>query len=228
MISDGSVGPDLSKFEYKLDTTPDDSMVNWFVTMDLMCYSPLKYLSMLSWFFVGYGIGIILFFLPDLLGRRYMMMRCLIPVNLWVMYVGTFSKNLELIKIASFVHGFFHIKNTLCYTHNVELVPDKYKTLVCTCINAFNCSEYMVLGIFYQFIEPNTDKLLILYFLIGILACILYMAFIPESPFWLIVNEGENSQKAISNLNYIAMFNGSSYRIPTDTLIALKETTDGD
>ena len=59
MISDGSVGPDLSKFEYKLDTTPDDSMVNWFVTMDLMCYSPLKYLSMLSWFFVGYGIAII-------------------------------------------------------------------------------------------------------------------------------------------------------------------------
>jgi len=52
------------------------------------------------------------------------------------------------------------------------------------------------------------------------------MAFIPESPFWLIENEGENSQKAIENLNYIAMLNGSSYRIPTDTLITLNQTNE--
>ena len=84
----------------------------------------------------------------------------------------------------------------------------------------------MVLGVFYQFIEPNADKLLTFYFLIGILACTLYMAFIPESPFWLIENEGENSQKAIENLNYIAMLNGSSYRIPTDTLITLNQTNE--
>jgi len=91
-------------------------MVNWYVTMDLMCLDPLTYMSSISWFLIGYGAGIVLFFLPDLLGRRYVMMRGLIIVNIWVMYIGTFSNNLQLLKIASFVHGFFHIKNTVCYT----------------------------------------------------------------------------------------------------------------
>ena len=167
-------------------------MVNWFVTMDLMCLSPLDYMSIISWFFAGWGIGVILFFLPDYLGRRCFM-KILIIVNIFVSYVGTFENNLKLLKIVLFVHGFFHIKNTICYTHGIELVPDKYKSLVVTLVNTFVSSEFIILGIFYLLIEPNTDKLLIFYFLIGVLACILYWAFIPESPFWLIVNEGANS-----------------------------------
>ena len=222
MINDGELGPDLANFEYTLDTSQDDHMVNWYVTMDLMCLNPMDYLSMVSWFFIGFGVGIVFFIAPDIFGRRDVMLP-LLMVNIWIMYVGTFQKNLELLKIASFLHGFFHIKITICYTQAVEFVPDKYRSVVITLINIFVSSEYIVLGLFYQFIEPNTDKLMTFYFLIGTLACVLYFAFIPESPFWLINNEGPNSQKAIANLNSIAILNGSTYQIPCDTLITLSE-----
>ena len=129
MITDGSIGPDLSMFEYTEDTSQEDYLKNWYVTMDLMCLSPMNYMSMASWFFVGYGIGIVMFFLPDLYGRRYMMLFILVP-NIWIMYVGTFKNDLNLLKIASFLHGFFHIKITISYAHALELVPDKNKITV--------------------------------------------------------------------------------------------------
>ena len=222
MINDGSIGPDLSQFEYKLDDSAGDYMKNWFVTMDLMCLDPIDYTSVVSWFFIGYIPGTIFFFLPDLLGRKFVMNLCMVP-NIMIMFVGTFSKNLDLLKIAAFFHGFFHIKVTVCYTSAVEFMPDKYKTLACTVINCFNVSEYIILGLFYLFIEPDTDTLLIFYFVIGVLSCILYVLFIPESPFWHIANEGPNSQKAIKDLNYIAWFNGSSYHLPEDSSVTLYE-----
>ena len=57
-------------------------------------------------------------------------------------------------------------------------------------LTSFVAAEYITLGLFYLFIEPKTETLLTYYFVIGLVASILYVAFIPESPFWLIVNEG--------------------------------------
>ena len=120
-------------------------------------------------------------------------------------------------KLGFFMIGFFHTKTTVSYTHIVELVADKDKKIALTLINAYDCSILLVVGMFYQFYEANTDKLLHFQFIVGAICCTLYMLVAPESPQWLILKKGSNSQQAIAILNYIARFNGSAYRIPKDT-----------
>ena len=44
------------------------------------------------------------------------------------------------------------------------------------------------------------------------------MLIVPESPKWLLMKEGINSQKAISTLNWIAKFNGTKFRVPKDAI----------
>lgn len=64
------------------------------------------------------------------------------------------------------------------------------------------------------------------YHFAGVIATILYFIIVPESPVWYILRDGLNSPDAIASLNYIAWFNGSSYRVPPNARIGLSlETT---
>ena len=146
-------------FEYKVDTTPIDYIVNWYVTRDLVCVPMIEYSSLVSYFLVGYGFGIIFFFLPDTLGRKGSM-NIFVPLFTINAYLSTYSYSLILFKIGFFLNGFLHLKSTLCYTHGIELVPDKYKAMVPTLINAYDVSTFVVLALFYKFIEPDTDRIL--------------------------------------------------------------------
>jgi hypothetical protein len=42
---------------------------------------------------------------------------------------------------------------------------------------------------------------------------LIFFLVIPESPYWQFYTYGNKSKKAIDNLNYIAWFNGSKYRV---------------
>ena len=59
--------------------------------------------------------------------------------------------------------------------------------------------------------------------LLGIVCSIIYLWIIPESPRWMFLKKGGNCQEAIKNLNYIAWFNGSSYRIPENAVCDLSD-----
>jgi len=89
----------------------------------------VSYTSITSSYFFGYGLGIIFFFLPDTLGRKGTMN---IFVSLFTIgcYFATYSKDITHFKIGFFLNGFLHLKSNLCYTHGVELVPDKQKDLL--------------------------------------------------------------------------------------------------
>jgi MFS family permease len=56
-----------SSFEY---LPVEGSFKNWYVTMDLVCEEPIAYNGIASYYFIGYLVGIIFFWMPDRLGRR--------------------------------------------------------------------------------------------------------------------------------------------------------------
>ena len=46
------------------------SFKNWYITMDLVCEDPIAYNGVASYYFIGYLVGIVFFWMPDSLGRR--------------------------------------------------------------------------------------------------------------------------------------------------------------
>ena len=102
-------------------------------------------------------------------------------------------------------------------------MPDKQKALISTLINAYDCSTLALLSVFFKFVEPDTDRVLNIGYAIGLGASILYLLLVPESPKWLLIKQGPRSKEAIKVLNYIAWFNGSTYRVPPNTEIDVIE-----
>lgn len=212
-----------SEFEYRLNTDADDYLNNWYVTRDLMCTPKIDYIFICSLYYIAYGIGIIIFFVPDYFGRK-VTMNINLPIYMVATAVVVFSNDMQTMKIATFVLGFFHLKSTCAFTQAVELVADKYKTRTIIMLNAFYFACMVFVGMFYLLIDPDTDTLLTFYLYLGVATSILYIAFIPESPYWLVRNEGPCSKRAIKNLNYIAKFNGSPNLISNDTMLVINES----
>ena len=119
-------------------------------------------------------------------------------------------------EIGYFFMGLFHLKITLSYTHVMDMVPTDYKSTVSTLITAADSGSPMFACLFLKFYQPDEHLLLKIHFWCGFVGCILFIVFIPESPRWLFLRKGVNSQEAINVFNYIAWFNGSEMRVPSD------------
>ena len=74
----------------------------------------------------------------------------------------------------------------------------------------------MQMCLFHKYYSRDTDFLLTIYFIVGAISSALYLLLIPESPKWLFMKQGSNSQEAIAVLNYIAWFNSSLNVVPKD------------
>ena len=48
----------------------EEYLDNWFLNLDLKCNTIASNNSILSFYFIGYGVGLIFYFLPDRLGRK--------------------------------------------------------------------------------------------------------------------------------------------------------------
>ena len=86
---------------------------------------------------------------------------------------------------------------------------------------AFDASNLMVACLIFKYVTGDMQTVLSIYFAFTVLACILFFAIIPESPKWLFMKRGRNSQEGIKTLNYIAKFNGSKKRLPKDGVFDL-------
>jgi MFS family permease len=102
----------VSGFQYKPDTSNPEFMNNWFVTLDLVCENPANYNSLGSFYFFGYALGIVFFFLPDFLGRRKTM-SIFYPLNLLSCFIAIYSQSLFQKKVGFFMIGLFHVKLSL-------------------------------------------------------------------------------------------------------------------
>ena len=89
---------------------------------------------LVSLYFIGYGAGIVLFFIPDYFGRK-VAMNTTLPITMTASALVIFSNNLKVMKAGTFILGVFHLKSTCSFTHAVELVPDKYRTRTMVLLN---------------------------------------------------------------------------------------------
>lgn len=161
-----------------------DFFYNWYVTMDLMCEPQGSVPKIGSIFFVGYGIGVILFFLPDNYGRKGSMMLTL-PGLIFSQYLVLYTKNIFYIKVGFFLQGFFHLKMSNSYTHLLELVPDHHKNITSTMISAYD-SLTVSMGCFLILVyDQNENNVLKLFFWLGTFAIGVYTLIVSESPKYL-------------------------------------------
>ena len=193
----------------------DSAFENWFVSMNWICEDSNVYNGIASYYFVGYFIGIILFWMPDTLGRKTTM-NFLLPNYVIATAMVIFSHSMLVKSIGFFLMGFFHLKISLSYSHGFDLVPGTHKSLVTTLITAYDSGTPMFACIFFKFISKNQELCFRIHFLMGFTGCVLYFFLIPESPRWLLLKKGPNCKEAIAIFNYIAWFNGSKMRVPDD------------
>jgi MFS family permease len=133
-----------------------DSFINWFVTMDLICEKPSVYNGIGSYYFIGYLMGIVFFWMPDSLGRRTTM--CfLLPNYIVASALVIFSESMLLRSVGFWLQGFFHLKISLSYTHALDLVPSQHKSLVTTLITALDSGTPLFACFFFKFINKHED-----------------------------------------------------------------------
>ena len=137
-------------------------------------------------------------------------------LNLIAMALIIFSPSILVKKIGFFVFGYLHIKISLSYTHMFELTEAKHQVFCSTIITGIDTLTISLTCIIYKYVTNDMDQFFTFLYVIGAITCVLYIVLIPESPQWLFMNKGSNSQQAISILNYIAKFNGSRHSIPSD------------
>ena len=122
--------------------------------MNLICQDPQSYNSIGSYYFVGYAIGIVFFFLPDLLGRRKTM--CIFyPLNIIACFIAIYSGTIFLKKVGFFLIGLFHVKLSLSQTYVLELMPFHSKNIAITVMLAFDASNLMVACLIFKYITVD-------------------------------------------------------------------------
>jgi len=99
----------------------------------------------------------------------------------------------------------------------MELMDSASKMTASTFINGIDASTPMFACLYFMYVDNNVESLLQTWYYIGCIIIVLYVVFIPESPRWQFMKDSK-SKDAIRNLNYIAWFNGSKYRVPNNAV----------
>lgn len=120
--------------------------------MDLMCVDRSKVSFMTSCYFIGFGIGAVLFPLPDLYGRRKTLILSMVGYLMAIVML-LFSSTIFMRSASLFLIGFFHLKNSISYVVCFESVCDAHKSSVSTAINAFDGATLIFLGTYFIFVK---------------------------------------------------------------------------
>jgi MFS family permease len=99
ICAEREINPD---FEYVPNTAKVDYLENWYVTLDLMCESTTTYNKVASFYFLGFMVGAVTFFLPDMLGRRKTML-IILPIYSIASALSIFSDSLLLKTVGFFL-----------------------------------------------------------------------------------------------------------------------------
>ena len=121
-----------------------DFISNWATDdLDLLCAPLTSYKFIASVYFIGFGLGMGLFFLPDMMGRRGAL-KISLTVFCVASYFSVFSTSLTLKAIGFMMQGMFHVKFVTCFVQANEFMPSSSKVLAMTIIN---CFDSMTVGI---------------------------------------------------------------------------------
>ena len=201
-------------FTFKVDTSYEYYLNNWYVEMDLMCTSSTKISLMYTQFFIGTIFGGLLAVIPDRIGRKKSVIGGM-AVSIAAQTVMLFVPNLIVRSVCFFVMGFANLKNSQSYVWASECVPFERRSKAFTVINVVDAFPTLITGLFYLLVARDWFTIYAINVAVSFLA--LLLAFVcPESPRWLLYNNRQ--AEAIDALNYMAKFNGTEERIPEDTV----------
>lgn len=142
--------------------------------------------------FVGYGIGMLMFFIPDLLGRKTSM-HIMIFFNIIGGYLSVFCVDMDLKKLGFFLIGMFHLKISLSYIYISEFLEVRHNLFASTIISAFDGSSLIIICLALKW----TGDLKIIFefaFYLGIMGSIIFIVLMKESPKHLLIANPKNSQ----------------------------------
>jgi len=143
-------------FEYKPNTHSEEYFDNWFIDLDLMCKTTGEINQVASMFFIGYGIGVLLFFLPDKIGRKGTM-KFILPAHIMASFVSVFGQSLYLKSVGFLLQGVLHLRITISYCHCLELMMDKDKPIASTAINSLDSGSIMIMSLIFYYYNKHVS-----------------------------------------------------------------------
>jgi MFS family permease len=172
--------------DYKVDTSYEFYLENWYLEMDLMCTPAATVGLIISTYFMSYIIGGIFCAFPDKYGRKFSLAFSF-SIAIIGQTVMLFSKNFTVRLLCFGLLGLSQIKNVVSYVWLSECVPLTHKPRAYSIINIFDALPLVLICLYFMFISRSW-----LYINIGVTA-LSYLAFAlipfcPESPRWLLVN----------------------------------------
>ena len=199
------------QFEYRIVDTSQNYMMNWFIHFDMMCLPESEKSFFCSSYFIGFCLGVMLSTLPDSIGRKATL-NILMPLFLIASWFVIFGQSIFQKEMGLIFQGLFHVKIMLSYSYIFELTEEKYKAFCATFINIGDLLSFSFIGLYLVYVDRNIMRLMEQAYIVQSSAIIAALIILPESPQWLFL-KGRHSN-AISNLNYVAWFNGSTKFIP--------------
>ena len=158
--------------------------------LDLVCTPSIQINQIGAWYFIGYGLGIVFFMLPDLIGRKGAM-KFIMPLNIIGCYMTIYTNTLFLKTLGYFIQGVFHLKVSTSFMHLQELVPEEHRDKAVTIVTSIDSSMVIIGCFLLQFVNNNETDVTGLMFWIGCVAIVLYFLLVPESPSWTLRVKGD-------------------------------------
>jgi MFS family permease len=181
-----SLASGLQGFEYKVDTSYEYYLNNWYVDMNLECENPIKTNSMVTANFILSGVaGLAFSTIPDKYGRKKativflgLLLAAQIATIIWPSY---------LVRFFFFtMNGLCVLKVTVPYVWASELVDTHQISFVNCVISTFDMTTIAFICFYYQFISRECQPLIIVTTVIGVISYIVSCLALPESPKLLI------------------------------------------
>ena len=138
-------------FKFWLNENHSGNFKNWLSELDLMCENRTSLASVSSCYFLGFGLGLLLMFYPDSLGRKKTMTLVMVPYIIFTQ-LTIFSPSLTGKKIGYFMQGLLHLKITLSYTHMFELTDEASKDFCATVINMTDSLTLFIMGFCLKYV----------------------------------------------------------------------------
>jgi MFS family permease len=194
-----------------------DYILNWYVEYDLMCEDKMSISGIASYYYIGFFFGMFFFFFPDQYGRKLTMVMSLL-MNFISSGMVIFGGSMYIKTIGFFISGAMHIKSTLAYCYIEELVPHSSTEAAFTFLSFYDTVNIALSCLYIMYVDNDVSNYLRINYALSVVGGIIFFFIIPESPKYLFMKDSK-SKKAIDNMNFIAWFNGSKFRLPEDAQI---------
>jgi hypothetical protein len=124
--------------------------------------------------FVGYGLGVVLFFLPNYYGRQPAMKLAIIAQTV-ACILTLYSDSVNLRKLGFLIQGVWHYKGSLSYNYVIEFMPESKKAMATNLITVIDDSVLITLSLCCLIFTRDIDTWLRISFLLQLLAAFLFL-----------------------------------------------------